>query len=75
MSFMIKLPKKCDCMFGFDINQSITNGILFHGLLINVGNCVSLWNFTNETLWPSDNLDVDDLWTPSLSRRYPYKTI
>jgi hypothetical protein len=37
-----KIAQKCDCMFGIDINQSIINGILFHGLLINVGNCVRL---------------------------------
>jgi hypothetical protein len=37
-----RIAQKYDCMFGFDINQSIINVILFHGLLINVGNCVSL---------------------------------
>lgn len=37
-----KTSQKCDCKFGFDINQSSINGILFHGLLINIGNCITL---------------------------------
>lgn len=67
-----KIAQKCDCMFGFDINQSIINGILFHGLLINVVNRVRYKTFL---MRPCDNLDVDDLWTPNLSHRFPYKTI